>query len=99
MRSHSQMDASLMKSAMIGSEFVISRRKTQKMPSRIRRSPHTRDTARFVRKHRADDTPFAVGEFVAHDSKLQFKSLNHVYADATNTEMRFLYQPPTGRGT
>jgi hypothetical protein len=54
---------------------------------------------RFVRKHRVDETPFAVGEFVAHDSKLQFKSLNHVYADATNIEIRFRYQPLTGRGT
>jgi hypothetical protein len=32
---------------------------------------------RLVRQHRPDGSPFKVGEFVAHDSKFQFGSLNH----------------------
>ena len=35
------------------------------------------NAARFVGEHRFDDAPFAVAEFMAHDSKLHFGSLNH----------------------
>src|SRR5262245_45309541 len=33
--------------------------------------------ARLVRQHRPDGCPFAVGEFVAHDSSPRFGGLNH----------------------
>jgi len=34
-----------------------------------------------VREHRLDDTPLAVAEFIAHDSKLRFWALRrHQYA-------------------
>jgi hypothetical protein len=42
---------------------------------------HTRHTAWLVRKHRLDDGPLTVIEFIAHDSPLQFMSLNYVQAD------------------
>src|SRR5262249_48193558 len=38
---------------------------------------HPRNATRLVRQHRLDCSPFMVGEFVAHDSKPQFGSLNH----------------------
>lgn len=47
------------------------------MPFRTRPS-FTRGTPRgLVRQHRLDGGPFMVGEFVVHDSSLQFGSLNH----------------------
>jgi hypothetical protein len=47
---------------------------------------HTRDTARLVRQHRLDGRPLVVGEFVAHDSRLQFGGLNHTPGDAINPQ-------------
>src|SRR5206468_3463645 len=38
---------------------------------------YTRHAARLVRQKRLDGGPFIVGEFVAHDSRLRFWSLNH----------------------
>src|SRR5437660_1786238 len=38
---------------------------------------YARNAARLVRQERLDGGPFIVGEFVAHDSRLQFGSLNH----------------------
>ncbi len=38
---------------------------------------HTGHAAWLVRQHRLDGSPFFVGEFVAHDSKPRFGSLNH----------------------
>jgi len=38
---------------------------------------HPWHAAGLVGQHRLDGTPFLVGEFVAHDSRLQFGSLNH----------------------
>ena len=35
------------------------------------------NAASFVREHRPDDIPFAVAEFISHDTKLRFWSLNH----------------------
>ena len=35
------------------------------------------DAARFVQQHRFDGGPFAITEFVALDSRLQFRSWNH----------------------
>jgi hypothetical protein len=34
------------------------------------------NATRFVREHRFDDAPFEVAEFIAHDWKLQFRSLS-----------------------
>jgi hypothetical protein len=39
------------------------------------------NAARLVRQHRLDRGPFIIAEFVAHDSRLQFRSLNHVRRD------------------
>jgi hypothetical protein len=38
---------------------------------------HPRNSTRLVGQHRLDRGPFTVGEFIAHDSKPQFGSLNH----------------------
>jgi hypothetical protein len=46
------------------------------MPLSTRRS-FTRNAARLIRQHRFDGGPFIIAEFVAHDSRLQFRSLNH----------------------
>jgi hypothetical protein len=43
-------------------------------------------TARLVRQHRLDGRPLVVGEFVAHDSRLQFGHLNHAPGDAINAQ-------------
>ena len=50
-------------------------RKTQKIPLRTRRS-FTRGTPRGLFEHRLDGNLFIIGEFVAHDSSPQFRSLN-----------------------
>ena len=47
---------------------------------------HARDASWPIRKHRLDDIPFIVSEFVPHDSMLQFGSLNHDRSDANNDE-------------
>ena len=51
------------------------------MPLRV---VHAGNAARFVRKHRFDDAPFAVAEFVAHDSELRFRSLNLAHDQGIN---------------
>jgi hypothetical protein len=38
---------------------------------------HAGNAAWFVREHRFDDAPFAIAEFIAHDSMLHFGSKNH----------------------
>ena len=48
---------------------------------------HAGHAARLVRQHRLDGSPFKVGEFVAHDSRLQFGSLNQVRGEAINPQM------------
>ncbi len=45
---------------------------------------HARNAARLVRQEWLDGCPFIVGEFVAHDSRLQFGSLNHAPGGITN---------------
>jgi hypothetical protein len=37
-------------------------------------------------KHRLDGSPFVIVEFVAHDSKLRFESLNHAPGDTINPQ-------------
>jgi len=39
----------------------------------------TPNAARLVRQHWLDRSPFIIAEFVAYDSRLQFRSLNHVH--------------------
>ena len=38
---------------------------------------YPRNATRLVGQHRFDGNPFIIGEFIAHDSNPQFKSLNH----------------------
>lgn len=45
---------------------------------------HTWHAARFVRKQRIDDDPFAVSAFITHDSWLRFGNLNYVSGNITN---------------
>jgi hypothetical protein len=42
------------------------------------------NAARLVRQHQLDGGPFIIAEFVAHDSWLRFRSLNHVSCSAIN---------------
>jgi hypothetical protein len=44
------------------------------------------NAARLVRQHRFDGGPFVIAEFVAHDSRLRFRSLNHVSGRAINRQ-------------
>ena len=45
-----------------------------------------RHAARLVRQEGLDGGPFIIGEFVAHDSRLQFGSLNHALDDDINRQ-------------
>jgi hypothetical protein len=45
---------------------------------------YTRNAARLIGKHRLDGGPLIVAEFVAHDSRLQYWSLNHGSGSAIN---------------
>ena len=56
----------------------------QNMPLRTRRSS-TRHAAHF-RQHRLDGGPFKFAEFVTHDSRLRFGSLNYVHGGVINLE-------------
>ena len=47
---------------------------------------HPRHAARLVRQHRLDHGPFVVAEFVAQDSRLRFRNLNHISGSATNPQ-------------
>jgi hypothetical protein len=49
---------------------------------------HPRHAARLVRKERPDGSPLIVGEFVSHDSRPRFGSLNHFYLSACNTKRK-----------
>ena len=51
---------------------------------------YTPNAPRFVRQHWFDGGPFIVAEFMAHDSKLQFQSLNHASSKR--------HQPAIARG-
>jgi len=44
------------------------------------------NAARLVRQHRLDRGPFVVAEFVAHDSRLRFRSMNHGLGSAINSD-------------
>jgi hypothetical protein len=51
------------------------------------------NATRFVREHRFDDAPFEVAEFIAHDWKLQFRSLNHArYQEINGQTARLLLE-------
>src|SRR5947208_1463641 len=47
---------------------------------------NTGHTARLVRQKPFAGVPFIIGEFVAHDSRLRFGSLNHAPGDAINRQ-------------
>jgi hypothetical protein len=49
-------------------------------------STRERHRARLVQQKRLDSGPFMVSEFVAHDSRLRFGSLNLVPGDAINPQ-------------
>src|ERR1700738_2057100 len=44
------------------------------------------NAARLVGQHRLDRGPFIIAEFVAHDSRLRFRSLNHISGSAINPQ-------------
>ena len=56
------------------------------MPLSTRRSFTGRNAARLVRQHRLDRGPFIIVEFVPHDSRLLYRSLNHVSRSAINPQ-------------
>ena len=56
--------------------------------------PPCNKVARLVRKHRVDDIPFIVAEFIPHDSKPQYGSLNHALGATINSEPAFPESPP-----
>ena len=63
-------------------------RNIQQMPLRTRRSS-TIATPRFlVRKERSDGSPLEVREFVSHDSRPRFGSLNHACLGVRNAELQ-----------
>jgi hypothetical protein len=47
---------------------------------------YTPNAARFVRQHRFDGFPFMIAKFAAHDSRLRFRSLNHVRGGLINPQ-------------
>ena len=44
--------------------------------------------ARLVRKERSDGSPFKVREFISHDSRLRFGSLNYADPGVRNVDFR-----------
>jgi len=50
------------------------------MPLSTRTIIYAPNATRLVRQHRFDGSPFIIAKFVAHDSRLPFRSLNHVTA-------------------
>ena len=44
--------------------------------------------ARLIRKERPDGSPLKVREFVSHDSRPRFGSLNHAYLGVRNAELQ-----------
>jgi hypothetical protein len=49
---------------------------------------YTPNAARLVGQHRLDRGPFIIAEFVAHDSRLRYRSLSHVSGGASNLQCR-----------
>jgi len=47
---------------------------------------HAWNATRLIRQEWLDGRPFMIGEFVAHDSKLQFGNLNHALVDTINPQ-------------
>jgi hypothetical protein len=47
---------------------------------------YTRNAARLVQQHRFDAAPIILAEFIAHDSRLQFESLNHFHGRTINLQ-------------
>jgi hypothetical protein len=53
-------------------------------------------TARLVRKERPDSSPLKVREFVSHDSRHQFGSLNHARLGVRNADLQVRDGPDSG---
>ena len=62
-------------------------RNIQKMPLRTRRSLPSAHRA-ACSEERPDGSPLKVREFVSHDSRLRFETLNHAYRCVRNVEFR-----------
>ena len=61
-------------------------RQTLRVQNHDRPLLFTRHAARLARQKRLDGGPFIIGEFVAHNSRLRFGSLNHAPSDAINPQ-------------
>ena len=74
--------------AKVVRQIAPRRARTQDPKDAIEHAPviYTRNAARLVRQERLDGGPFIIGEFVAHDSRLRFGSLNHASGDAINPQ-------------
>ena len=55
-----------------------------------------RHAARLVRKERPDGSPLKVREFVSHNSRPRFGSLNHAYLGVRNAELQVRDGPDSG---
>ncbi len=53
------------------------------------------NTARLVRQHRFDSGPFEIAEFMTHNPRLRFRSLNHVYCSTINSRGAISPQYPS----
>ena len=52
--------------------------------------------ARLVRKERSDGSPFKVREFISHDSRLRFGSLNYADPGVRNVDFQVRDWPDSG---
>ena len=58
---------------------------------------YTRHATRLIRQDGLDGGPFIIGEFVAHDSKLRFGSLNHRLPAELNFRIGGRYRVESGQ--
>jgi hypothetical protein len=67
---------------MLQSPFTIYRGSAAVMAADLAKTPSTgtgsSPAARLIGKHRLDDVPLTIAQFVAHDSRLLFGALHHV---------------------
>jgi hypothetical protein len=63
---------------------------------RTRRSLTLSTPRGHVRKERPDGSPLKVREFVSHDSRPRFGSLNHAYLGVRNAELQVRDEPDSG---
>jgi hypothetical protein len=74
--------------AKVARQIAPRRARAQDPKDAVEHAPviNTGHTARLVRQKRFDGVPFIIGEFVAHDSRLRFGSLNHAPGDTINPQ-------------